>query len=309
MMPRKKDNTKKERVVKREKDAKKKNTPVKVDLESIKDEVYKYTDELVRKYYLTEIEKVNRTVIREKNKKILFRNFIITLLLLVIVYLLYLLTTVNYFGRFSSEVDNKDGSNTSKETVSVKDDDKEEEHEPTFNELKEAYGYLIDDIKINEKSKYIKDYYNGNLTDELKNYFALNSLDFKKLDLVDDYNMFSDALIKDSFDRLFNDEYHSVSFDYNGNNVRYISKLNAYLTDFGLEKTKSNIKREITAVEVDGSTVKIVTIEGLIKDGKLYNVSSDEEIGEYNGDSIVPAVERLNKVTYTFNNKKLESIK
>ena len=92
-MPRKKDtDSKKEKVVKEK---------AEVNLDEIKKELYEYTDETVRKYYLQEIEKVNKIIIREKNKKILFRNFIITLLLLIIVFLLYLLNSVNYFAKFS----------------------------------------------------------------------------------------------------------------------------------------------------------------------------------------------------------------
>lgn len=306
-MPRKKEAPKKERTAKKEKVVKEKK--VKVEFDDFKDQVYKYTDDVVRQYYLDEIEKVNRAYIREKNKKILFRNFIITLLLLVIVFLLYLLTTVNYFSTFGDNTYKEDNTSKNSKEIVKEETPKEEKHEPSLNELKETYGFLLDKVIIYEKSKYLKDYYNGNLTNELKNYLALNNLDFKKLDLVDNYNMFSDALLKDSYEELFTSEYESVSFNYNDNAVRYISKLNAYITNEILNKTKSNIKREITNISVDGNKITIMTVEGLIKDGKLYNVTKNEEINDYHGDSIITYVDRLNKVTYTFDNKKLISIK
>lgn len=300
-MPRKNEDVKKNKKTKKEEVQK-----IEVDLDSIKDELYDYTDEMVRKYYLEEIEKINRVIIRHKNKKILFRNFIITLLLLIIVYLLYLLTTVNYFSRFSNSVVD---SNNQKEEVKIVNEVKEEKKEPTLDELKETYSYLLDKIVINEKSSYLKDFYQGNLTKELKNYLALSNIDFKKIDEIDGYNMFSEAILKDAYENNLIGTYNSVTFKYNDNNIRYISKLNSYITDSLLTKTNTNIKREIIDVKVKDNEVNIVTIEGLVKDNKLYNVLSNQEITEYKGDNIINYRDKLNQLTYTFDNKKLSSIK
>ena len=298
-MPRKNEDVKKNKKTKKEEVQK-----IEVDLDSIKDELYDYTDEMVRKYYLEEIEKINRVIIRHKNKKILFRNFIITLLLLIIVYLLYLLTTVNYFSRFSNSVVD---SNNQKEEVKIVNEVKEEKKEPTLDELKETYSYLLDKIVINEKSSYLKDFYQGNLTKELKNYLALSNIDFKKIDEIDGYNMFSEAILKDAYENNLIGTYNSVTFKYNDNNIRYISKLNSYITDSLL--TNTNIKREIIDVKVKDNEVNIVTIEGLVKDNKLYNVLSNQEITEYKGDNIINYRDKLNQLTYTFDNKKLSRIK
>lgn len=300
-MPRKNEDVKKNKKTKKEEVQK-----IEVDLDSIKDELYDYTDEMVRKYYLEEIEKINRVIIRHKNKKILFRNFIITLLLLIIVYLLYLLTTVNYFSRFSNSVVD---SNNQKEEVKIVNEVKEEKKEPTLDELKETYSYLLDKIVINEKSSYLKDFYQGNLTKELKNYLALSNIDFKKIDEIDGYNMFSEAILKDAYENNLIGTYNSVTFKYNDNNIRYISKLNSYITDSLLTKTNTNIKREIIDVKVKDNEVNIVTIEGLVKDNKLYNVLSNQEITEYKGDNIINYRDKLNQLTYTFDNKKLSRIK
>ena len=300
-MPRKNEDVKKNKKTKKEEVQK-----IEVDLDSIKDELYDYTDEMVRKYYLEEIEKINRVIIRHKNKKILFRNFIITLLLLIIVYLLYLLTTVNYFSSFSNSVVD---SNNQKEEVKIVNEVKEEKKEPTLDELKETYSYLLDKIVINEKSSYLKDFYQGNLTKELKNYLALSNIDFKKIDEIDGYNMFSEAILKDAYENNLIGTYNSVTFKYNDNNIRYISKLNSYITDSLLTKTNTNIKREIIDVKVKDNEVNIVTIEGLVKDNKLYNVLSNQEITEYKGDNIINYRDKLNQLTYTFDNKKLSRIK
>ena len=300
-MPRKNEDVKKNKKTKKEEVQK-----IEVDLDSIKDELYDYTDEMVRKYYLEEIEKINRVIIRHKNKKILFRNFIITLLLLIIVYLLYLLTTVNYFSRFSNTVID---DSSQKEEIKIVNEVNEEKKEPTLDELKETYSYLLDKIVINEKSSYLKDFYQGNLTKELKNYLALSNIDFKKIDEIDGYNMFSEAILKDAYENNLIGTYNSVTFKYNDNNIRYISKLNSYITDSLLTKTNTNIKREIIDVKVKDNEVNIVTIEGLVKDNKLYNVLSNQEITEYKGDNIINYRDKLNQLTYTFDNKKLSSIK
>ena len=283
-----------------------------VNLDKIKKEIYAYTDETVRKYYLQEIEKVNKIIIREKNKKILFRNFIITLLLLIIVFLLYLLNSTNYFTRLinpeykEEEVVNLVESKTNEDKSDSKP---EEKKEPTLSELKETYSYLLKNITINEESSYIKDYYNGNLTSELKNYLALSLVDLKKIDDMDDYNMFSDAILKAAYEELFSDNYKSISFNYNGNQVRYINKLNSYITTDIIKKNETNIKREITNIKITDNKVAISTVEGLIKDDKLYNIKDNKEITEYKKDDILNYREKLNKLTYTFENNKLISIK
>ena len=138
---------------------------------------------------------------------------------------------------------------------------------------------------------------------------ALSNIDFKKIDEIDGYNMFSEAILKDAYENNLIGTYNSVTFKYNDNNIRYISKLNSYITDSLLTKTNTNIKREIIDVKVKDNEVNIVTIEGLVKDNKLYNVLSNQEITEYKGDNIINYRDKLNQLTYTFDNKKLSSIK
>ena len=121
--------------------------------------------------------------------------------------------------------------------------------------------------------------------------------------------MFSDAILKASYEELFTDNYRSISFNYNGNQIRYINKLNSYITNEIIKKTDSNIKREIINIKVDNNKISITTVEGLIKDDKLYNVKDNKEISEYKKDNIINYQDKLNKLTYTFENEKLLNIK
>ncbi len=270
-----------------------------VDLVKIKEELTDYIDLQIRKEFADEIDRVNKRVIREKNKKILFRNIVIILLLGITAFEFYLLYKSNYFNKFFT-------NNNQQNTSTVVEEKKEEEKEkaPTLDDLKKEYGYLLDSIKISEESEYTNEYYEGNLTKELKKYIVLNNMNFSEIALEDDYNVIDEELFKNKYEQLFN-EYSNGSFDYNGNKIRYISKLGSYITDKVLTKPKTNIKREIIDIKVNDDKVKITTIEGLLQNDKIYNIVSKEEIG----DSLLENKDKLNKVVYTFENKKLVSLK
>ena len=68
------------------------------------------------------------------------------------------------------------------------------------------------------------------------------------------------------------------------------------------------ITREIIDIKEDNGNILITTIEGIVKDNKLYNVLTDEEINDYNGKSIIDYQDKLNKITYTFSDSKLISL-
>ena len=305
---------KKETSVKKEKKVKEiKDNKEEITLIEIKEELKNYINDQLNNSYIEQISKANKALIKEKNLKILAKNTLITFLLLIIVFLIYLLNNVGYFERFRS--------NPSKETIILTEKDemkkdstnnqKEEivKKEPTLEELMKEYQYLLDKVIISENCQYLEDYYNGNLTNELKNYLALSTLDFTKLTFEDGYNIIEEKELKDAYDKIFSSEYVSLSFDYNNNIVRYINKMSSYLTLEELTKNKSNIVREITAIKVNDDEVSITTLEGIVKDSKLYNVLSLNEINNYQADKLINYEKQLNKITYIFKNEKLINIK
>lgn len=304
-------------------DVKKKSTPkVKeekketIDLSNIKDELKSYVDEQVKKELQDYVDKqvkkeisdeittANKKLIKEKNKKIFFKNIIILILLAVIVFLMYLLYDNDYFDKYfiSEEVVNNSSNVSQNKNV------EEIIKESTLEELKAEYGNLIDNVILNEESAYVDDYYDGKLSQELKNYLVLNNMDFSKLTVEDDYNIIDEDDFKEEYNKLFED-YTSSSFFYNDNKVRYISKLDSYITDSLLNKNTSNIQREIIDIKVDNDIVSITTVEGLVRDNKLYNVVSKEEIENYKEDSLTNYQDDLNLITYIFDNNILVSIK
>jgi len=278
-----------------------------IDLEKIKEELTDYVDLKIKKEMNEEIEKANKRVLREKNKKIMFRNVVIIILFLIIIFLLYLLNSVGYFAKFVNKEKMEENEIVEKQEEKSDDNKKEEIVKPTLEELKAKYANLLDYYYVNENSKYLNDFYGGNLSLELKKYMALNEVNFNLLSKEDDYNVIDNTVLKEAWKRIFNDEYQNGTFDYNGSKVRYINSLDAYLTEKILEKEKSNIKKEIISIEEDGEKVIISTVEGLVIDNKLYNINK-EEITDNQNVQLTDYQDKLNKVRYTFKDGKLISL-
>ena len=293
---------KKKETEKEAKKTKKENT----DLESLKEELTAYIDKSIKKEFIVELEKSYKRTIREKNKKIIIKNMFITGLLFIIVCLVFIMNKNNYFDKFFIE-----DNNTKQVKVTKNKEEKannEEEKEPTLDELKEEYSYLLDNIYINENSSYVSDYYNGNLTSELKNYLTLNFLDIDSFPKEDNYQIIDKESFVNEFEKHFNDKYQNKTFNYNGNLIRYINKLDSYLSDDIINKNTTSIIREITNIKLSDNKISITTTEALSYDNKLYNIITNEEVTDDIND-ILSYSDKLNTITYTFEDNKLISIK
>jgi len=284
----------------------------KVDTESIKNELKDYVDERVNQVFFDELEKTNRKLIREKSRRILWKNIFIVILLLIIGFLTYLLYTNNYFDKFF----NRDTPTEEKEEKKEEEEKKETTPSPTPSptitpkvptreELIKEYGDLLDNYYVTDSSIYLVDFYDGKLTDDIKKYITLNAFDFSSFDKEEDYQIIKESAFKTMYEKLFNDEYKSESFSYDDNKIRYVKAMEAYMTTTLLVREDSDIKREIKDIKVDGNEIIITTIEGVLKDNKLYNIISNEEITDYKEDSIIKYESKLNKLVYTFKNNKL----
>ncbi len=282
-----------------------------IDVDAIKEELQDYVTIQVKKQFDSEMEKTTKKHIREKNRKIFFKNITILFLLMIIMFLLYLLYDSGYFDKFFHLECNNNSNNTiimdnynsngttENKTIEVK--------EPTLDELKKQYSYLLDSFILNENSQYLDDFYNGKLTNDLKIYFALSQLDFKKISVIEDYNVINEEELKNEYTKLFSDDYTANSFDYNGNKIRYFEQMQSYVTTSLLEKSNSNIHREIIDIKVKDGIVNIKTVEGIIKDNKLYTVKMDE-VANYKKDSLVNYKDKLNTITYVFGDNNLLKI-
>ncbi len=301
-----------------------------IDKERIKKELVEYIDQEIekkfdegfdsniRKEFYYEIDKSNRRLIREKNKNILFKNMIIIILLGIICFLVFLLYQDHYFDQFfggkreqikvedNSKVEEK---NKVEESNSLEEEKKEEETKPSLEELINLYGSYIDSYVLSNESSYLEKFYKEGLDDEIKSYLALNTLDFTKLEEEDGVNSFSSKDLLDKCNELFVDGCKNVSFDYNGNKIHYFSKLDTYLSNTLLKKSNTSIKREIIDITVDGNTIMISTIEGLIGEDGIYSIVPYELINPLKDTSFKEQSDKLNKLVYVFENKKLKEIK
>ena len=284
----------KKKVVEKEiKEVKKKES---IDIDALKKELNTYIEEAVRKNMNLELERSYKRTIRDKNMKLIVKNMIITILLLVIVYLVYILNDNDYFDKFFIEdnksnkvVNNKDNTNSN-----------DEKKEFTLDELKEEYAYLLDNIYINENSVYVDDYYNGKFTVGLKNYLTMNMIDISSIGEEENYNVIENNKFKKCYEKKFIGDYTKQSFNYNGNMFRYIGKLDAYITDEIVKENSTNIKRVITKIDLNEDDVVITTVEGLVSEDKLYNVITKEEIAPFSEENMISNIDKLNVVIYTF---------
>lgn len=274
------------------------------DIETIKSELDDYIDIQIRKKVEEELEKTNKRIWREKNRKLFFKNVIIIILTLIIIYLLFILYKGRYFDKYlGSEPNNINeivNNNTKTEEIVKK--------EPTLDELIDIYGGLLKNIVINDKSIYLGDFYKGNINSGFKNYIALNHMDFSILPIEEDYNIINEKVLKEAYEKIFNGTFENESFDYDGVNIKYLSNFNSYLSEKKLEKNTTSINREIIEIKVDNKRVTITTVEGLIKEGKLYNILTNEEVEGYSADRLSKYKEKLNVVKYIFDDGKFTSL-
>ena len=288
-----------------------KELPLKeVNLDGIKKELTKYIDDQIKTNFNEEVEKANRRLIREKNKKIVFRNIVILILIGIIGFLLFIMYRNGYFSKIlnvgeKAEIQEKDNKeNNSKEEKQ----EEPKEIKPTLEELKQKYEKLLDPYTITSLCDYKEDLYSGNLSSNLRKYMTLNTIDLKSIE-NEDYNIINENTFKKAFDTLFSSGYEKGSFNYNTNHVRYISQLETYMSDKLLERGEYDLVREITSIETNQDKVYITAVEGVLKNNRLYNILTLSEIEDFNGESILKYQDKLNKITYIFENNQLIELK
>ena len=281
-----------------------------IDLTKLKKELVVYINKEIKKNFVEEIDKTNRKLVKEKNKKIIFRDIIIIFLLAVIGLLLFLMFDNRYFDKYfinkEDKVEEKEKKETEKEEK--KEEVKEEDKKPSLEELINQYGSLLNYYTMNENCLYIEDFYNGNLTSDLKKYFALNTIDFASIKEEDDYKLIINDTFKKVYETLFGDDYLANTFDYNNHKISYISSLSLYMLPKTISKDMTKIKREIIDIKEENGFIYITTVEGIVDGERLLNVITGEEIMGYEHNSLVNYQESLTKISYVFKDNKLVSL-
>lgn len=276
------------------------NNVKKVD--EIKDEVVNYAKERIDVEVQNSFKKIEKRVIKTKNGKIIRRDLFIILLLCLSGFLAYKLYKTGYFNEyFYLKEDVEEKEKIKDETPSEKND---KEEVPTEQEKDLSFHSIaLDNYYIDTSSNYLKDYYEGNLTYELLLSMTLNKLD-KSLIIEDEdsYIISSDNLNELFYDLYEGIEYQNKSFSYNGNKLKYLSSQNIYIAEKEISiNDKSDIVRYIDSIEELDDKVIIKTTEAICKNGKIINILTNKNIGDYKDiDSLKKYNDKLNKLEYTF---------
>lgn len=265
--------------------------------EQLIEDMSKYVDAEVH----NKIEKLEKKIIRQKNKKILQKNIIILILLALSIFegnilykngLLIKCSSNESQIKENNNINNQENKNT---TESTDESDK-------LNEQIKKYGYLINNINTNlEDELYL--YNNNHNINDLDNSIKLNmAYQLLKEDEIENKDGFitieSDKL-KEKYNILFNDEYKIDNFKNNCINYIYNESLNKYLAiSIECNKNIDNIKKEIINIEEENNIVKIYTIIGITNDNKIFDTKGNE-LGIFK-DSIMEYKDKLYIYEYEF---------
>lgn len=261
--------------------------------ETDKVQMLNYLKEQVNIEVSSAVKKAENRLLKHKNIVIFKKNIIIIFLLVVIFGIGFYLYKDNYFDKFFKN-----------DIVSVSPSD---DTNLKQGDLKEDYAYLLDSVVISENSKYLKDFYDGKLTDNIKLYLTMSLIDEEKFDGEDEMMVLSEEEFLNCFNELFASDIELVSFDYNNKGIKYLKSQKIYLIDALNLNKDTNIKRSILDVVKENETIKITTVEALVKDGNVYNIFNNKKIGKYN-DNLVDYKSKLDIITYVFDSSKLVAL-
>ena len=256
----------------------------KEELKDIKEEISIYAKSIVEE----EVEKNTKKLLRYKNSIIMRKNITIILLILVCVFLGYNLYTISDIS-----IDIKKTNADEQETTKTSEEKEERED---YSE----YNYLFDKITISENNAYKDKYYNDGLTDEVKMSITLSNIDSEKIHTEDNSSYIEKNDFLETYQDIFTGEFNPKSFKYNGINISFLSSKEIFIGEKEITKEETNIKREIIDKEETDDEIKLTTVEGVVKDNKLYNVISGKNITKYKNDSIINYADSLTKLAYTF---------
>lgn len=269
-------------------------------IDEIKDEVLSYAKERVDIEVQNSFKKLEKKVVKAKNGKILRRDLLIILLICLSGFFGYKLYRTGYFNDYfylKEEIKDDNKDNVPSKNEGKEDQDIEPEKDLSFHSV------ALDNYYISLNSDYLKDYYDGNLTDELLLVMTLNKLDENAIIKDEDSFIINSDDLNNVFIDLYEGiEYHDKSFSYNGIKLKYLSSQNLYIS---LEEIKLNDKsdmvRYIDSIEENDDKIVIKTTEAICKDGKVLNILTNKSVGEYkDNESIKKYADKLNKLEYIF---------
>ena len=279
-----------------------------VNIKDYKEQIDKYVKERVEIESASQSVKLLKKQLKSKKISSGIKSFIILCLLACIGYGAYYLYKDGYFDENKNEKCNCPVNNCKNITPDkdVKPDDSKDKNEVKLSDLVKEYGYLLENIKFDANSNYTRNFYNGNLTDELKEYLAFKLIDEEAIESDEDSSYFELENLSIAYSKLFSEKLSPLSFKYNNAVYKYLSSKEMFVANTKANDVKE-VTKEIINIEVLDDKVIITTVEGYInQNNKLYNILSNKEIGSYkNGQELAKHKNKLNTIKYVFEDEYL----
>ena len=127
----------------------------------------------------------------------------------------------------------------------------------------------------------------------------MNNINEEKIVTEDDSIYIEEDDIKEGYDNFFDSDFTPKSFEYNNLKFHYLASKSMFISNGKFEKSKSNIAKEIIDID-ESKDIVITTVEGIIKDDKLYNTINKKEIKNYKKDSLDNYKDELTTIQYYF---------
>lgn len=239
----------------------------------------------------SEIKKNSRRNIRGKRGKILRRDIVIIILLVIIAYLVYFMYNHNYVSFSINSNMNNVALTNDKKVVNTNND----------------YSYLLDNVNVklpfensNSLYLYLKDYNESNINDSIKLTMAYNYIN------KDDFSVDE---VHDAYVRLFNTDksFKNTSFDYECKKFKYDDVTNTYelVSNECINTSSKEILERIINTSVKNDKVIITTVVGVYdnSNNSLYNYKNIYDpiaVDLNNNFNITDYQNKLNTYKYTF---------
>ena len=253
-------------------------TTPEIDVNKIKADLIDYVKSQVDVEVDNKIKEKEKKYIKSRNRKIVFLEILIFLLVAIIIGSLIFLYNDHYFDKYRKNYTPeecqkeiaKNCNNQKDNNENIKDEDSKEEIEkPTLEELIAKYEGILDNIKITNKSNYLEDFYKERYTDELKLSMVTDLIDLKEV--IDDESIIIESeMISELSKTLFAKELNLVTYKYNNVELHYYKKLEKFVAA-DIAEEGATIKRNIIEIEEKDNKVLITTEEYYEENGKEMN--------------------------------------
>lgn len=270
---------------------------------NIINEISTKVDEQIELKVTKRLKEEEKKINRGKTGKIIRRDIIIILLLAVIGYFGYCLFDVDYFNIRTKVVEKP--SNSDNKNPSVKEPDNNDEpvvdkHDTAY--YIENYGYLIDNLLIEDESVYslFSDTTKENIKNELVLKIAYKNLHQSGITIEQNMLTFKSSEMLTTARKIFGANINVTNEMFNYNNIKFMFYNDTYL---GLVEEETNVgllTRIEGAKEVNDRIIFDIIIAKLTPENKLLNQSNEVVLEEYHDEDLLNLKDKLTTYQISF---------